>query len=170
MSGWWRSNAIALGALVVLVPAAALTMSWNEWAGIRANSATEPIAVAPGDSTRYAGAMVGPATAEFTELPLAPQDGRVVSVTVRIDPGDAALACLKPVLREIDGERRQWSTRDDLGRDWDPDRWSFCNDEATAPYDLELDYLVPADASGPFSVELESAVAWPEFVSAVVAP
>ena len=68
MTGWWRSNAIALGALVVLVPAAALTMSWNEWAEIRQSTATEPIRVEPGDSVRYADAVVGPVSAEFTEL------------------------------------------------------------------------------------------------------
>ncbi|NLP83411.1 hypothetical protein HF576_06115 [Microbacterium sp. CFH 90308] len=170
MTGWWRSNAIALGALAVLIPAAALTMSWNEWAGIRQGSATEPISVAPGESVRYADAHVGPVSAEFTELPLAPQDARVLAVTVQIDPGDPPIACSAFVLREVDGAMREWTPRDDLGREWDSDRWTFCDDEATAPYEVELDYLVPEDASGPFTVEFGSAGSYPEFVSAVVAP
>jgi hypothetical protein len=170
VTGWWRANALALGALVVLIPAAALAMSWNEWAGIRQGTASEPISLAPGESAEYGGATVGPASAEFTDLPLAPQDARVISVTVRIDPGDPAIACAKPVLREVDGAQRQWNARDDLGREWDSDHWDFCDSEATAPYEMEIDYLVPEDASGPFAVEISSAEALPEFVSAVVAP
>lgn len=169
MTGWWRANAIALSALVLLVPATVLTMSWNEWGGTWPGS-TQAIIVNPGGSAQYAGATVGPATAEFTELPLAPHDARVLAVTVRIDPGNPAIRCPQPRLREIDGAQRQWNSRDDLGRDWDADRRAFCDPDATAPYDLEIDYLVPADASGPFAVELTSVEAVPEFVSAVVAP
>ena len=170
MTGWWRSNAMALGALVVLVPAAALTMSWNEWAEIRQSTATEPIRVEPGDSVRYADAVVGPVSAEFTELPLAPPDARVVRVTVPVDPGDPAISCSPFVLKEMSGAGREWTPRDDLGREWDSDRWTFCDDEATAPYEVELDYLGPEDAAGPFTVEFGSAGSYPEFVSAVVAP
>lgn len=170
MTGWWRSNAIALGVLAVLVPAAALTMSWNEWAGIRQGSASEPISLAPGESVRYADAIVGPVSGEFAELPLAPRDARVVTVTVQIDPGDPAIACAPIVLKEVDGAGREWTRRDDLGREWDSDRWTFCDDEAVAPYEIELDYLVPEDAPGPFVVELGSARSYPEFVSAVIEP
>lgn len=170
MTGWWRSNAVALCAIAVLVPATVLTMSWNEWAEIRANSATEPLTVAPGDDVSYGGAVVGPATAAFEDLPLPPSGTRVVSVTVRVDPGENALACLTPTLREVDGAGRRWQASDDLGREWDADRRTFCSSEATGPYDLELDYLVPTDAPGPFVVELESGDELPAFVSAVVAP
>ena len=47
VTGWWRANAVALGALVVLIPATALTMSWNEWTAIRrdAERADQPGAV-----------------------------------------------------------------------------------------------------------------------------
>lgn len=170
VTGWWRSNAVAVGALVVLVPATAVAMSWNEWAVTLRNTPTAPISVAPGESAEYAGATVGPASADFTELPLAPQDARVVTVSLRIDPGDPAIACSKPVLREVDGAQRQWNARDDLGREWDSERRAFCDPEATAPYQMEIDYLVPEDASGPFTVELGSVGWYPEFVSAVVAP
>lgn len=170
MTGWWRTNAIALGALVVLIPVTVITMSWNEWAGIRQGTASEPISVASGKSAEYAGATVGPASAEFTDLPLVPQGGRVLTVTVRIDPGDPAIVCPEPVLREVDGTQRQWNPRDDLGREWDSDRRAFCDSEATAPYEMQIDYLLPEDASGPFTVELSSGPELPEFVSAVVSP
>ncbi|GAA5206374.1 hypothetical protein [Microbacterium kyungheense] len=170
MSGWWRSNAVALGALVLLVPATYAAMSWNEWSTVLENSASKAVALPPGEEIPYAGATVGPASAEFTELPDAPAHTRVVTVTLHIDPGDQSFSCTVPQLREADGHRRQWDARDDLGREWDPDIHTFCDSEAEGPYDLTLDYLVPDDASGPFVVELESVAGRPEFVSAVVEP
>ena len=170
VTGWWRANAVGLGALVVLVPALAATILWNETAPGVANSPTRAIALAPGATTEYAGATVGPVTAEFTELPLQPQSTRVVTVAVEVDPGEEPLACTRPVLREVGGRERQWTATSDLGREWDPDRQTLCDSEATAPFTLELDYLVPEDASGPFAVEVGSPAAYPEFVSAVVAP
>jgi hypothetical protein len=170
VTGWWRSNALALGALVVLVPATYAAVTWNEWSAVLQNSASQPITVEPGDHAEYAGATVGPASADFTELPDAPEGARVVTVTLHIDPGDDPLACSELELREIGGLARQWNAREDLGREWDPDRHSSCSSEIEAPYDLLLDYLVPADAAGPFVVELKSVAGWPEFVRAVVEP
>jgi hypothetical protein len=171
VTGWWRSNALALGVLVVLVPATVLTMSWNEWAEIKANSGSQPITLEPGSTVEYAGATVGPVAARFTDLPLAPPSTRVVAVTLQLDPGEPPITCTAPVLREVGGAQRQWdASGEDLGREWDPDVWSFCTSDATGPYELQLDYLVPDDASGPFVVELESAAGWPEFVSAVIDP
>lgn len=170
VSGWWRSNAVALGALVLLVPATYAALMWNEWSDVRQNTATQPITVDPGDTVDYEGATIGPASAEFTELPDIPQGTRVVTVTMHVDPGDPPLGCGPPELREVGGLQRQWDARDDLGREWDPDTTTLCSSEATGPYDLLLDYLVPDDVSGPFTVELFSASAAPLFVSAVVAP
>ncbi|MFB7894458.1 hypothetical protein ACFC1I_19805 [Microbacterium sp. NPDC056044] len=170
VTGWWRSNALGLGALIVLVPALAVTIWWNETAPGVANSPTRAIALAPGAATEYAGAVVGPVAAEFADLPLALQETRVVTVAVEVDPGAAPFACTQPVLREVGGRERQWNAASDLGREWDPDRQTLCDPEATAPFTLELDYLVPEDASGPFVLEVASPDAYPEFVSAVVEP
>ncbi|WP_203582385.1 hypothetical protein [Microbacterium hibisci] len=170
MTGWWRANALALGAIALLVPALILTISWNEGPAGDATLGTRPLTLDAGESMSYAGATVGPASAAFTDLPLAPQDTRVVSITLRIEPGSRAFGCTTPVLRETTGTQRQWNATDDLGREWDPDVQTFCDPDDTAPYELELDYLVPADASGPFAVELASATALPEFVRAIVEP
>lgn len=170
MTGWWRSNAVALGALVVLVPATYAALTWNEWSSVLQNTPSQAITVQPGDTLEYAGASVGPVSAEFTELPDAPQGARVVTVTMRIDPGDPVLRCQSPELHEIGGLQRQWDADDDLGREWDADRWTFCDPDATGPYDLLLDYVVPDDVSGPFTVTLSATSALPEFVSAVVEP
>jgi len=167
---WWRSNALALGAIVVLVPATYAAMSWNEWSSVLQNSASQAVTLQPGDEIEYAGATVGPATAEFTQLPDMPPRTRVVTVTLHIDPGDPPITCSPLPLREVGGLERQWDARDDLGREWDPDIQTFCDSEAEGAYDLLLDYLVPEDVSGPFAVEVKSVEGWPEFVSAVVEP
>ncbi len=170
VTGWWRSNAVALGVLVVLVPATYAALTWNEWSSVLQGGPSQAVTVQPGDTLEYAGATVGPASAEFSELPSAPQGARVLTVTLHIDPGDPVLHCRTPELHEISGRERQWDANDDLGRKWDADRWTSCNPEATGPYDLVLDYVVPDDVAGPFTVKLYSASALPEFVSAVVEP
>lgn len=170
MTGWWRSNALALGALVVLVPATYAALTWNEWSPVLQNSGSQAITLQPGDEVEYAGATIGPASAEFTELPDMPAHSRVVTVTLHIDPGDPPIACDKPQLRELGGSGRTWNLREDLGRDWNPDLKTFCDREVEQPYELLIDYLVPDDASGPFVVELKSVEGWPQFVSAVVEP
>jgi len=170
VTGWWRSNAVALGALVVLVPATYAALTWNEWSSYLQGSPSQAITVEPGDTLEYAGATVGPVSAEFTELPTAPQGSRVVTVTLHIDPDGPELHCSTPELHEIGGLQRQWDANDDLGREWDADRRTFCDPEATTPYDLVLDYVMPEDVSGPFTVKLSSPSALPAFMSAVVEP
>lgn len=170
MTGWWRANAVALGALVILVPATWLIVSWNEWADLDANTARRPLTLEPGASIEYAGATIGPVTGEHADRPLTPEGTRVVTVTVPIDPGAAAFGCSQPTLHEQTGARREWQPTEDVGREWDSDRHTLCDSELRTPYMLELDYLVPADASGPFALEVFSSDAGPEFVSAVVEP
>lgn len=170
VSGWWRANAVALGAIVVLVPATYAALTWNEWSSVLQNSPSRAVVLEPGDQIDYAGATIGPASAEFTRLPDMPAGTRVVTVTMHVDPGDPPLKCGTPQLHEVGGRQRQWNARNDLGREWDPDLQTLCSSEATGPYDLVLDYLIPDDVSGPFTVELSATSEWPEFVSAVIEP
>lgn len=170
MTGWWRANAVALGAIVVLVPATYAALTWNEWSSVLENSPSQAVVLEPGDEIEYDGATIGPASAEFTRLPGMPAGTRVVTVTMHVEPGDPPLQCSPPKLYEVGGLQRQWTARTDLDREWDPDLQTLCSSEATGPYELVLDYLVPEDASGPFTVELFSASGMPEFVSAVVEP
>jgi hypothetical protein len=171
MSGWWRRNALALGAVVILAPALAVTVTWNEWAYYYLSRGTFPVTVQPGDSTRYGEATVGPVTARFVHDPAVPPNARVVSVTIRIDPGRPALECLGPTLRELHGRQREWDQAPiELESRRGETRWTSCDPDATGPYTVTADYLVPLDASGPFAVEVESAASIPSFVSAVVEP
>jgi hypothetical protein len=156
MTGWFRSNAVALGVLVVLVPATTLAIGWNEWSG--GGYASLPRTVEAGDAIAYGGATVGPATAEFTHAPLAPDAARVVSVHVPIDPDRLGYQCAIPLLREVGGAQRQWNATSgyDLDPDHDSDLREICDSERAAPYTLDVSYVVPRDASGPFTVEVVS--------------
>ena len=168
MTGWWRTNAVALGALVVLAPALVGVVAWNEWSK---HGTGRPVHIATGASATYEGARIGPATAEYRDDPLAPQDTRVVSVRLAVDPGDPAILCTEPQLREIGGAGRTWNAASyELARGWDAEHPTSCVAEATEPYTMVVDYIVPADASGVFAVELDSAETRPDFVSAVVEP
>ncbi|MGZ0712488.1 hypothetical protein ACWPKO_29535 (plasmid) [Coraliomargarita sp. W4R53] len=169
--GWWRENAVALVALAVLAPATFGYIAYNENAVSSSGSATHAIEVAEGDTlSPYARAWLGPASASFTTHPDAPADTVVVEVTVAVDPGRPAISCSSPVLRETTGATRQWvEASTDLGG-YDSDRNVFCSSEQSESYTLDLLYLVPDDATGPFAVEIFSVAEAPDYVSMIVAP
>ena len=100
-----RGAAVALGALALLMPALGATVVWNEWSQSSAGALDAPVVVGPGDDAPYGDALLGPAEAEFVEDPLAPADARVLRVRIDVDPGDPALPCAEPILRELDARR-----------------------------------------------------------------
>lgn len=171
MSGWWRGNAVALAALVLLVPAVGITVTWHEWSESTAGARAAPVIVDPGDVTGYGEGTFGPATGDFVEDPLAPGDARVLRVRIEIDPGDPAVACAEPVLHELDGAQRVWRPdTSSLTTDWDPQFPASCPSDATGPYTLDARYLVPPDADGPFGVDLVSSQLWPDNLRFIVEP
>ncbi|HWM17440.1 MAG TPA: hypothetical protein VNP97_12720 [Microbacterium sp.] len=154
--GWWRRNAISLAAIAVLLPVTVGVIAVNEWSEQGVPIGSGPIVVEPGAVVSYGGARVGPAKATFTDDPAAPSGARVVSTTVLVSPDDGPIRCLSPVLRELEGTGRQWDeASSELDRDFAADRRTFCDSERSIRYSLTLDYLVPSDATGPFTVDLE---------------
>lgn len=169
--GWWRTNAAALVAIAVLVPVTVGAIAVNEWSSYDLGHATKPIHVEPGESARYDGARIGPASAEFTDAPGAPGGTRVVSATVLVTPGDEPISCVSPVLREAGGAGRQWSEASfALEREYDPALKTSCDSDLPIRYSLTLEYLVPEDATGPFVIELSAADAYPQYVSLRIQP
>lgn len=169
--GWWRRNAVSLVAIAVLAPVTVGAIAVNEWSAYDLGHATKPIGVEPGESARYDGAQIGPASAEFTDAPGAPSGTRVVSATVLITPGEEPISCVAPVLREAGGAGRQWSEASfDLEREYDPALKTSCDSELPIRYSLTLRYLVPEDATGPFVIELSAADAYPHYVRLRVEP
>lgn len=169
--GWWRRNALPLVAIAVLVPVTVGAIAVNEWSAYDLGHATKPISVEPGDSARYDGAQIGPASAEFTDAPGAPAGTRVVSANVLVTPGDEPISCVSPLLREAGGAGRQWGEASfELEREYDPALKTSCDSELPIRYSLTLEYLVPEDATGPFVIEVSTADALPRFVRLVVEP
>ena len=108
--GWWRRNAAALAAVVVLVPVTVGVIAANEWSDWDLGHPTKATTVDAGDSTIYGGATIGPASAEFTDDAGIPPGTRVVHATVLITPADEPISCLspscaKPEVRNVSGMR-----------------------------------------------------------------
>ncbi|GAA1924232.1 hypothetical protein GCM10009775_15710 [Microbacterium aoyamense] len=153
--GWWRSNALALGAIAVLAPVTAVVISLNAWQDL---PAMHTRAVAVGETAEYAGADVGPLRASFDRVEGAPPGARVIAVELELDPRRSEFACLPPELVEASGQGRRWIESSlSLDRPYDPERVTYCDTSQPGPYTLSLDYVVPSDASGPFVLELFSA-------------
>ncbi|WP_163634202.1 hypothetical protein [Microbacterium sp. B35-04] len=171
VSGWWRRNAVALGALVILVPALGATVTWHEWSEANSGALAAPVVLEQCQHTRYGDAVVGPAAADFVDDPLAPPDARVLKVQIDIDPGASELACAEPMLRELKGLKREWDAdTSSLTTDWDPLHPASCSSDVTERYTLDVRYVVPQDAAGPFAVDMISAELWPENVRFIVEP
>ena len=171
VSEWWRRNAVAVGVLVILVPALAATVAWHEWSEANSGAPAPPAVLEQGQHTSYGEAVLGPAVAEFVDDPLAPRDARVLRVQIDIDPRASELACAEPILRELQGANREWDADTSaLTTDWDPLRPASCSSDVTEPYTLDVRYVVPQDAAGPFGVDMIAAELWPENVRFIVEP
>ena len=171
--GWWRSNAWALIALALLIPAVVVTVGANEWSDYFSGRPSQPIDVRAGDSAGAGDAEIGPASAEFsTDDTLTVPDGmRVVVASIHVDPGDPAIGCVPLVLRESSGAQRQWDEASlEVGWPYDAEDPTSCASDATGPYTLVTPFLVPDDARGPFSVELVTGKELPRFVRLAIVP
>lgn len=156
-AGWWRRNALALGALVVLVPAGLWAFDAIEFGSVR----NAQRAVSPGEDTR-----IGDWTFAVPELASvdpddvgAPAGSDPVVVRVTVTPGDAEVSCGVPALIDPD-TGREWLPSYDLDWSRDDGELSFCpspvdDDGASAvPFDLTALVLLPADAPDRLLVEV----------------
>jgi len=151
--GWLRRNALALGALAVVLPIAATTIGSNEWATANAYLPFAPIDVAEGDSVELYDTEFGPArlreptASEEIAAAEAPAGARAVVLEFDVGAGDAALSC-SVTLREAEGERRAWLPTGSR---------SACpyDDESSLPFTASAAFLLPSDASGPFIADVE---------------
>lgn len=168
MSGW-RKNAAALVAVAILVPLAAMIIIGGAVRSDRANRPSDPIVVDYGSTATYAGATLGPVASAFVTDSGAPRDTRVVRAIVPIRNG-ADLLCSSPKLKETVGERRSWDESSLLLADTDFGWSTLCSPSQGDEYELTLSYLVPADATGPFVIDLFDTVHLPKFVQFELRP
>lgn len=163
--GWWRSNAAALIALAVLLPATVLGAAWWEWKHAFPDSSQPLWAVDAGESgtVDLADSTWGPikskALTDTTGLDV-PKDSTVILVGIDVTPhSDKGTYCVPPRLVE-QRSGREWATaRLELGVQYNSDEPETCvtfsKDEKAKPYQLVLPYVVPDDAKGPYWVVIE---------------
>lgn len=171
VNAWWRRNGIALLALAVLVPVGGIGVAQHERTALT-GSGKDPVTADAAGAVELAGITVGPARAEFESRAGAPDGTRVVTVHLPVDTHGDDLSCLPPVLREADGLQRSWrESALELGLDsFDAERPTSCPADGERWFTLVTSYLVPADATGPFDVDLTWADALPAFARLRVAP
>lgn len=148
-AGWWRRNAVALGALVVLIPVGAWAFDTIEFGAVRNAQRSVPLGTetaigdwtfAPPEITSVSPGDVG-----------APSGTDPVVVRIAVTPGDDEVACSAPLLIDPETGREWWPARD-LG-------WSSADDErnscpppvdddglSASAFDLTALVLLPADA------------------------
>lgn len=163
---WWRRNALAIGAVAVLLPLTGLTISGVEWWQMNQAQPVFATTVAAGDTVEYAGGTWGPAVVR-SQAPGPdddlPADGRLLVVEVPVDPHGKMLGCDVPALRELDGMQRRWQNA--LGDvDWDYRNPTVCPSDSTAPFTIEVPYLLPDGVSGPLGLDFALADELPGFL------
>jgi len=172
MTGWWRRNTIALGAAAVLLPATVLVVGGNEWLGYFSGRPVLAIDANAEGVVEHAGATWGPvksAIAENTEGLTVPPGAQVIIAQIRVDPKSKPVTCLAPLLVE-QSTGRQWSQmRLELGLPWDSAEPTECVGTSTDSYDIFVPFIVPADAEGPYWVEIDTFTN-PEFVRFTIDP
>jgi hypothetical protein len=167
---WWRRNAVALGAIVVLLPVTAAVITVNEWWGMNQAQPVFPTTVDAGATVDFGGATWGPVS--VTETAPGPRDelpagARLVTVEVPVDPHGVALGCSPPVLRDGEGAGRRFdNAANDV--DWDYARSLGCDSERTGSYVLAAPFLLPADAVSGFVADLTLSDELPRYLRFVV--
>lgn len=156
-AGWWRRNAIALGALVVLIPAGAWAFDTIEFGAVRnaERSVPEGSATQVGDWTFAPPELTSLSPADVG----APTGTDPVVVRIPVTPGSDAVSCSTPILIDPETGREWWPARD---LDWslDDDERNICprpvdDDGVSAPaFDLTTLVLLPADAPDRLIVEV----------------
>lgn len=152
VDGWWRRNAIALAALVVLLPVTAGAIAWQEFHTYYDGRHWQEIAVPVGGTIVLGGATVGPAT--LIAVPAdadieVPEGARAVAAQLSVLPGEEPVTCARPRLVELSTGRTWEAGYGGIG--WRGEPSCF---EATDPVFLNVPFVVPDDA-GPFAVEIE---------------
>ena len=157
--GWWRRNRLALVALVLLAPATAVAVGWQEWYqyfgfGARAVTAVE---VGDGDEAELVGAVWGPVRGgevdDVSGLDV-PDDTRLIAVAVPVDASAEGVSCETPRLVEQSTGREWRPVRLEIGLPWSADEPETCLADQLSPYELIVPFVVPEDAHGPFWVDV----------------
>jgi hypothetical protein len=169
---WWRRNALALGAVVVLLPVTAAVITGYEWWFANQGKPQIPVTVEAGQVAEFGGATWGPATATIRDADTAeglPTGAKVIVVEVPVDPGAEPPSCLSPTLTQLEGVAREWNNAT-ADVDWDYDLPTSCSSDATGPFTVSVPFLVPDDVEGPLGIDIGVSGQTPRFLRLVVEP
>lgn len=172
---WWRRNTLALVALVVLLPATAIAVGWQEWYqffGFGARAVT-PVVVVEDETTDLAGATWGPVRGgEIEDLAGldVPPNTRLIAVGVPVDPDAEGIGCETPTLVEQSTGREWGPVRAEIGLDWSADEPETCLSEQAGAYEMIVPFVVPEDVDGPFWVDVRPYDAGGSFVRFEIEP
>ena len=157
--GWWRTNALSLGILVVLLPASAIAIGWHDWTTSRpAFDRNSPLLAEEGETVQLSGATWGPirsAVIDDTSGMTPPPNTQVIAVAipVDIDPGDP-VRCDRPLLIH-QSTGRQWNEMSyELGLMYDSTDNANCPYDAIDDYEIVVPFVVPEGVEGPFWVDV----------------
>lgn len=166
--GWWRTNRLALVALLVLVPLVGAGVWWNEWHSYYGYGTRKVTAVqVPKDGTvKLGGATWGPVKSgiakDVSGLDM-PADTRLLIAVIPVEPDGKAVTCDSPVLVQR-STRREWApVRSEVGIPYSSDEPERCisdladeNDpESAKPYSITVGFVVPDDVTGPFWLDVD---------------
>lgn len=162
---WARCNRWFLIALVVLLPLTVGLIGFREWSASFGSSPVIPRAVAAGETV--GGATWGEATLE--EMPMtegeAPEGARAALLRIQVDPSGDPIECGSPVLHETAGLQRSWDLTRSAGELPDGlEEELRCPEGSTAAFELVVPFILPADAEGPFSIDVEVPELSPQFL------
>ncbi|MBO3662615.1 hypothetical protein [Microbacterium stercoris] len=161
---WFRRNALPLGALLVLLPSAVIVVGGQEWITYYGYRPTSPIEVPEGESATFGGAefagarLTDETNAHFDDVP---PDARLLVARFDLIPADQPDGC-EVTLREDGGAGRHWIAQ--TYGSIEGDFVSFCDSSNADPHEISAPFLVPADAEGPFFIEVVVADEAPRFL------
>lgn len=183
--GWWRRNAIALVAVIVLATATVTITSARQWNTYYGYGPAQPVDAAPGDTAALGGAtyrLIDVQTLvrgdyEAREGEELPSDviGVLVSIEVTRDgQGSGPLPGCSVDLRETGGPSgvRTWEggLLDQITLPATEGTMSYCDSEATSAYTLQVPFAVPDDVTGDLTVMIEVQDQLPRFVQLQLPP
>lgn len=177
---WWRRNALALGALVILLPAAVVVIAGTEWRDyFFEREYSEPVYAGSDGIVEFAGTEWGPADVkgliDSTGLNV-PEGSKVLVGVVPVDegilaPDETPTTCTSPILvSKKDG--REWTEmRTQLGLPLMRSEPTNCTAETDGePYQILAPFVVPKDVEGPFWLDIRVSGQKSEFVRFSIDP
>lgn len=166
--GWWRTNRLALVALLVLMPLIGVGVWWNEWYPFYGYGTRKVTAVQVPDkgTVELGGATWGPLKSgvgkKISDLDM-PQGTHLVIAILPVEPHGKAVNCESPLLVQQSTGKEWLPVRSEIGIPYNADEPERCvndladpkNPASVKPYSITVGFVVPDDVKGPFWLDVD---------------